>query len=180
MAADVSTIETERLRLRCWRHADRDAFAAMNADPAVMADLGGPLGRADSDRKYDHYLAVLDRFGFSRWAIEDPDGEFLGYAGVMPRRGKHPLGDHDEIGWRLVRSAWGKGLASEAARAALDDAFLRLGLDRVLAYTAADNPRSQAVMKRLSMERDASLDFSQTGSAGKAWRGLVWIARRSL
>ena len=109
MAADVPTIETERLRLLCWRHADRDAFAAMNADPVVMADLGGPLGRADSDRKYDHYLAVLDRFGFSRWAIEDPGGEFPGYAGVMPRRGKHPLGDHDEIGWRLVRSAWGRG-----------------------------------------------------------------------
>jgi RimJ/RimL family protein N-acetyltransferase len=63
----------------------------------------------------------------------------LGYAGVIPSRLDHPLGSHSEIGWRLVQRCWDHGYATEAARAALDDAFTRLGLAKVIAYTSLDN-----------------------------------------
>ena len=56
----------------------------MNSDPAATMDLGGPLSRADSDRKFDRYCAIDREYGFARWAVETSDGEFLGYAGVMP------------------------------------------------------------------------------------------------
>jgi RimJ/RimL family protein N-acetyltransferase len=75
-----------------------------------------------------------------------------------------------------MRHAWGFGYATEAARAALTDAFVRVGMDAVIAYTAADNLRSQAVMTRLKMRRDPSRDFT-TDYAIKGWRGLVWEAR---
>jgi RimJ/RimL family protein N-acetyltransferase len=97
----------------------------------------------------------------------------------MPSRPGHAIGPHIEIGWRLVRHAWGHGYATEAARAALNDAFARVGLAEVVAYTAPDNLRSQAVMTRLQLERDPSRDFTADYDSAKAWRGLVWIARHA-
>jgi RimJ/RimL family protein N-acetyltransferase len=170
-------IETPRLRLRGWLDADRDAFAAMNSDREVMRDLGGPLGRAASDAKLDRYVAAYDQHGFCRWVIEDRDGGFLGYCGAMPSLGDHPLGPHVEIGWRLVRKAWGCGFASEAARAALDDVFDRVKLVEVVSYTAPDNSRSQRVMERLGLRRDPSRDFTVDYDNVGRWRGLVWVAR---
>ncbi len=153
-------IDTPRLRLRNWQDADREAFAALHADAEVMHDLGGPIDRAASDEKLDRYMAAFERHGFSRWVIENRNGDFLGYAGVMSREGDHPLGPHCEVGWRLVRRAWGQGYATEAARASLDDVFSRLRLTEVVSYTAPDNVRSQRVMERLRLKRDPSRDFT--------------------
>jgi RimJ/RimL family protein N-acetyltransferase len=80
----------------------------------------------------------------------------------------------------LVRHAWGHGYATEAARAALSDAFTRVGLTEVLAYTALDNLRSQAVMDRLQLRRDPSRDFTADYDTVKGWRGLVWVARSTM
>jgi RimJ/RimL family protein N-acetyltransferase len=170
-------ISTPRTQLRCWEDADRDAFAAMHADPEVMQDYGGPISRRESDAKLDRYVAAYHQHGFCRWAIEGREGAVLGYAGIMPSRRDHPIGSHLEIGWRLMRQAWGHGYATEAARAALNDGFARMRFAEVVAYTAPDNLRSQAVMNRLPMRRDPSRDFTADYDAIKAWRGLVWVAR---
>jgi RimJ/RimL family protein N-acetyltransferase len=176
---DAMEIDTPRARLRCWEPTDGDAFAAMHADPEVMHDYGGPISRRESDAKLDRYAATYRRHGFCRWAVEDRAGTFLGYAGIMPSRPGHPLNSHFDIGWRLVRHAWGHGYASEAARVALNDAFTRIGLAEVVAYTSIDNLRSQAVMERLHLLRDPSRDFTADYDSIKGWRGLVWVARRS-
>ena len=149
----------------------------MSADPDVMRDLGGPINRAESDAKLDSYMAAFDRHGICHWALEDQNGNFLGYAGIMPRPPDHPLGFHFAVGWRLVRGAWGHGYATEAARAALEYAFTSMGLAEVMAYTAPDNHKSQAVMARLGLERDRSRDFTVEDDRVGAWRGLVWVAR---
>lgn len=175
----MMVIDTVRTRLRPWRDDDGELFAALNADPEVMDDLGGPIGRAASDAKLANYRAAYRHHGLSRLAIETRDGRFLGYAGVMPSNAGHPLGAHFEIGWRLMRHAWGQGYASEAAAAALRDAFGRAGLTEIFAYTARDNARSQAVMDRLRMTRDPSRDFSVSDTKIGIWHGMVWIARPS-
>jgi RimJ/RimL family protein N-acetyltransferase len=173
-------IETERLRLRVWEEADRDHFARLNADPIVMSDLGGPLSRDDSGAKLDRYLKAWGSNGYGRWLVETIGGTFLGYCGVMPVRADHPIGIHDEIGWRLIRKAWGHGYATEAARAALVDVFRRVKLMEVLGYTDAQNIRSQAVMRRLGLRRDASRDFAIYSDRLGTWRGLVWTAHETL
>lgn len=169
-------IETARLRLRPWDEADRAAFAALHADPAVMQDYGGPMARAESDAKLDRYMAAFRRTGFCRWAVETRQGAFLGYAGIMPSAADRPLGAHVDIGWRLLRAAWGRGCATEAAAAALRDAFARIGLHEVLAYTAPDNARSQAVMTHLALRRDPARDFTITYDGIGLWQGQVWFA----
>ena len=179
MISSPATLDTPRLRLRRWPDADRAAFAAMNAHPGVMADLGGPLSRQASDAKFDRYAAVFAGHGFGRWQVETRDGEFLGYAGVLPSAPDHQIGPHFEIGWRLNRSAWGHGYATEAAQAALQDAFVRAQLPEVLAYTAPDNLRSQAVMAKLRLQRDAARDFTLHNDRG-TWHGWVWVARPAL
>ena len=159
-------IRTDRLILRPWRDADRPAFAAMNADPEVMHDFPAPLGRAECDLKLDRYQTTIDRRGYGRWAMERrEDGLFLGYVGPMPIWDDHPCAPGVEIGWRMIRPVWGCGYASEGAAAALRDGFERAGLTEIVAYTAADNHRSRAVMRRLSMTRDAARDF-QDPAAG--------------
>lgn len=169
-------IETARLRLRSWEDADREAFAALHADSEVMHDYGGPIDRAKSDAKFDRYVAAYGRDGFSRWAVETLNGDFIGYVGVMNADIPACLGRHAQIGWRLHRSVWGLGYASEAALAALRDVFARCGLPEVLAYTGADNARSQAVMRRLDLYRDPTRDFEETFD-GALWQGMVWVAR---
>jgi RimJ/RimL family protein N-acetyltransferase len=170
-------IRTKRLELLPWRDEHRASFAEMHADPAVMHDLGGPIGRAESDAKLDRYSASYAEHGLSRWAVETVDGDFLGYAGVMPRlSSEHPLGAHFEIGWRFTRSAWGHGYATESAKAALDDAFRRAGLKEIVSYTSADNLRSHAVMARLELQREPWRDFTAEYERVGRWRGLVWVA----
>ena len=176
IAGTTVEIRSERLTLRNWRESDRAAFAALNNAPEVTQDLGGPLDRAGSDAKFDRYVTAFEKHGFCRRALEDDGGHFLGYAGVMPSRPHHPLGPHADIGWRLRRSAWGRGFATEAARAAFRDIFARVQLKEVLAYTSADNLRSRAVIGRLNMQRAAALDYFEP--LGKeTWHGMVWIAR---
>jgi RimJ/RimL family protein N-acetyltransferase len=168
-------LDTPRLRLRCWLEADRDALGAMHTDPEVMLDYGGAISRAASDAKLDRYAAAFDQYGVCRWAVEARNGDFLGYTGIMPSFPGHPLGSHMEIGWRLIRRAWGYGYATEAAQAAMVDAFDRVGLKEVLAYTDPDNLRSQAVIARLRLQRDLTRDFTAHYDGIGAWRGLVWV-----
>ncbi len=175
MSRPVAPIATDRLILHAWAERHRAPFAAMHADPEVMADLGGPIDAQGAGAKLDRYAAGLRDHGVSRWAVEDPQGRFLGYAGVNWRAdANHPLGPHHEIGWRLVRNAWGHGYATEAARAALDHALALPHVYVVLSYTAPDNLRSQAVMGRLGLVRAAALDFTADYPGSGAWHGLVW------
>ena len=169
-------IKTERLLLSPCAERHLEAFAAMHADPEVMADLGGPIDRSESCRKLERYRAAQREHGISRWAIETSNGAFVGYAGVMPRMSKdHPLGAHFEVGWRLVRAAWGYGYATESAKAALHHAIRDVGLREIISYTSLDNRRSQAVMARLNLLRDPSRDFTLQTRTGQPWRGLVWL-----
>jgi RimJ/RimL family protein N-acetyltransferase len=149
----------------------------MHADPEVMKDVSCTLTRSQSDDKMDRYRAAFERYGFCRWAVDDSSGKFIGYVGVMPISASCPVAPGFDIGWRLVRSEWGNGLASEAAAAALEDVFARTSLSEILSFTAPDNVRSQAVMRKLDLRRDRNRDFV-TEVDGRQWSGWVWVADR--
>lgn len=131
----------------------------MNADPEVREHLGDLLSRDQSDASVAQYQADFDRRGYGWWAVEvRGTGEFIGFAGLDPVDDGMPF-TGVEIGWRLARSAWGQGYATEAARAVLAYGFDTLGLPEILAVTTSTNHRSQAVMRRIGMIRDPADDF---------------------
>ncbi len=172
-------IQTERLILRSWRDADREPYAALNADPEVMQHFPTPLTRQESDASIDGHIASIAAHGWGNFAVERrADGALLGHVGVKPTEANLPFGGDPELGWRLARHAWGQGYASEAARAVIAHAFERLRFGRVTAFTAIENLRSQAVMERIGMVRRPDLDFDHPGvpKGHRLERHVVWEA----
>ena len=153
-------MRTERLLMRRWQPADRGPFAAMNADPEVMAHFPATLDRAASDAFVDRIEAGFDANGFGLWALERLDtGQFIGFTGLSVARFEAHFTPAVEIGWRLSRPAWGHGFATEAARRALRAGFEEYRLAEIVSFTAAGNAASQAVMRRIGMRRDPAEDF---------------------
>jgi RimJ/RimL family protein N-acetyltransferase len=158
--------ETERLRLREWDGPDEARFYAVMNTPAVMQHLGGVQTPEGWHQAFERLRLYQREFGHTFWIVEDKaSGEMLGFCGLKrvnsPGAGEELTGT-PEIGWRLRESAWGKGIAKEAAIAAFDLAFDRFGYKQVIAMTIPANVESQGLMKRLGMTRAGQLDFTDT------------------
>lgn len=172
-------IRTARLVLREWREADRDDWAAMNADPQVMEFFPSTLDRTQSDAAFDRISTALEERGWGLWAVEH-EGRFLGFTGLSPVGFEAPFTPATEIGWRLRRDAWGFGFAIEAARAAMAFAFDDLGIPELVSFTSVANARSRAVMERLGMTHDPADDFDNPNLAvGSPLRPHVLFRRRA-
>jgi RimJ/RimL family protein N-acetyltransferase len=157
---------TERLILREWDEPDETRFYAIMNTPTVMQHLGGVQTPAAWREAFKRLRLYQRELGHTFWIVEDKaSGEILGFCGLKrvnsPGAGAELTG-MPEIGWRLRESAWGKGIAKEAAIATLNLAFDRFGFDRVTAITIPANVESQGLMKRLGMTRAADLDFTDT------------------
>lgn len=149
--------------MRGWRPADREPFAAMNADPEVMEHFPAMLSRAESDTFVDRIEAAFARDGFGLWALEVTEtGAFIGFTGLIMQTFEAHFTPAVEVGWRLARTAWGHGYASEAARAALAYGFDHASLTEIVSMTTVANTRSQAVMRRIGMTRDPADDFEHS------------------
>jgi RimJ/RimL family protein N-acetyltransferase len=149
-------LTTDRLILRGFLDSDRDAFAAMNADPAVMEHFPATLDRAASDAMLDRIRERWRADGHGLWAVERrSDASFLGFTGLA----RLPWLEPPEVGWRFVPSAWGHGYATEAGLASLRFGFETLAMPEIVSVTTVGNERSQAVMRRLGMHRDPADDF---------------------
>ncbi|MEV7614229.1 GNAT family N-acetyltransferase [Streptomyces sp. NPDC089799] len=171
-------MRTERLLLRAWRESDLGPWAAMNADPEVREYFPGVLTREQSEACAAAFQADLERRGWGWWAVEvRATGEFIGFAGLDPVDEGMPF-TGVEAGWRLARTAWGHGYATEAARAVVAHGLEYLRLPEVLAVAAAGNRRSRAVMHRIGMTRDPAEDFDDpTVPAGPLRPSVVYRLR---
>jgi RimJ/RimL family protein N-acetyltransferase len=150
-------LETERLILRRFTEADEDKLFELNSDPAVMRYLTGgkPYSREVSQREIVRYLTYYERFaGFGYWAaIERASGDFLGWISLKPQEGvrRDTSPAEVELGYRLRQAAWGKGYATEGARALIRKGYAELGVQRVVANTMTVNIASRRVMEKVGM-----------------------------
>ncbi len=181
MTGATPELHTERLLMRGWTSADRDAFAEMNADPEVMEHFPSTLTREQSDAFVDRIERVFAEHGYGLWVLER-NGVFLGFTGLwVPAFHASFMDDlpHPvvEVGWRLRRDAWGHGYATEAARASIEFGFETLGLPQVVSFTVVGNLRSQAVMKRLGMTLLTPYDHPVPGH--EPLPSVCYVLRRS-
>lgn len=147
-------LETQRLTLRRFTPDDVDLLADLDSDPDVMFWITG--GRTTTREEIERdvlpaFVSYYERYdGYGFWAaIERATGEFLGWFHFRPAPG-HPV-DEPELGYRLRRSAWGKGIATEGSIALIDKGFRDHGVRRVLAETMAVHDASRRVMEKAGM-----------------------------
>jgi ribosomal-protein-alanine N-acetyltransferase len=141
-------LHTERLIIRPFVMADRAAMQPIYDDPEVMRHITGTTG--DPSEWVASYIREQRRRGYTFWALEERDtGEVIGEAGLAPYEG----GPHLELGYLLRRDRWGRGLATEAARAVLDAAFDGLGATQVVAIVDFGNDASLNVARKIGFVR---------------------------
>jgi RimJ/RimL family protein N-acetyltransferase len=146
MKAAPPELLTDRLRLRQFESSDIDAYAALCADPEVMEFLGGPLSREDAWRQMAFFRGHWAFRGYGLYAVEErATGEMVGRVGYLNPEGWPGF----EVGWTLRRSAWGRGFATEAAAAAIDQAFNHMDADVIISLIAPGNAGSIRVAERL-------------------------------
>ena len=156
----MTIIRTKRLIIRNWQERDRAFFHRINSDDKIMEFFPFRRDRAASDALMDEMRADIAAEGCGWTAAEEIEtGECIGFIGLHPVEieGVAPQGSY-EIGWRLAPEFWGKGFATEGARALVDFAFDTLSLDEVISFAVWNNRRSTAVMERLGMRYDRNFD----------------------
>lgn len=154
-------IETTRLILRPWREEDRAAFIRIINTPVMMADFGGAKDRAGIDRIFDKRVNDQARGGHSFWAVELHDGELVGSVGIRTAYDypDTPVEGMRELGWRIAEAHWRKGIAREAAEAAIEWGWANTDAPFLAAWTTEANFRSWGLMERLGMTRRCDLGF---------------------
>jgi RimJ/RimL family protein N-acetyltransferase len=156
----MATLQTPRLLLRGWRDSDIEPWVQMNADPRVAEFFPRAFTREASESSALRLRENFERLGYGWWVVEVRGGpSFAGIVALQDVPFEADFTPALEIGWRFAPQCWGRGYATEGARAALDHAFNSLGRDEVVAMTAVPNARSQRVMQRLGMTRDLRADF---------------------
>jgi RimJ/RimL family protein N-acetyltransferase len=153
-------IDTDRLVLRRWEPRDAEPFAALNADPRVMEYFSNTLSPKESNAIIDIIEKRIDKNGFGLWATELKSSRiFVGFIGLNVPGYTLPFSPCVEIGWRLAFEHWGKGYATEGARAALTFGFEKMRLAEIVSFTTERNIRSRRVMEKIGMVREVAGDF---------------------
>lgn len=149
-------LETSRLQLRTFALQDAQDLFHLNADPLVLKYTGDLAFKDENEASdfilhYDHYR----EYGYGRWAVIDRESEvFLGWCGLKYSSEKKET----DIGFRLQRRYWGKGFATEAAKACMNYGFTELGLTRIVGRAQTKNIPSLKVLEKIGMTLIANFE----------------------
>lgn len=167
-------LKTSRLRLREWRPADEEPMAFINRDPEVTRYLNRPVDEAAIGAFFALVTEHWSTHGFGFWAIElrqsSGPNPLIGFVGIAYPTFLPEVADRPELGWRLARSAWGQGYATEAATAARDDAFRRLDFPEVISIVHPQNGRSQRLAAKLGMAHERQVHNPVLGQRTDVWQ----------
>jgi RimJ/RimL family protein N-acetyltransferase len=167
----VIEIETEKLLLRGWREENVEPYARLCADPEVMRYIGGgaTMTREQSERQIWQFVRHWEEHGFGLWAMEEKaTGAFVGFVGLAHQEDWTEGPHKTEVGWRLAREFWGRGLATEGAKASVAYGFEKLGLEGIISIIQPENTASRRVAEKAGL----------TPRGKTLWRNeaVVWYA----
>lgn len=172
---DITTLQTARLLLRPWRPEDLDPVFAINGDAGSMRHFASTMTRAESDAWAERMQTHMEAHGWGFWVVEERGGApFVGVVGLMTIPWQSRFTPAVEIGWRIAPAFRRRGMAAEAARAALDFGFGTLGLAEVVAFTVAGNAASWRLMERLGMRADGEFDHPRLPVGHSLRRHLLY------
>jgi RimJ/RimL family protein N-acetyltransferase len=165
----MTEIETDRLLLRRWREEDLGSYARICSDQEVMRYVTGPLTREQSEEQIARFIRHWEERGFGLWAVEHKALDaFIGFIGLLYQNDWPEDTHKTEVGWRLDRAYWGRGLATEGAVAGVRYGFEGLGLERIISIIHPANLASRRVAEKAGL----------TLRGETRWRGadVVWYA----
>jgi RimJ/RimL family protein N-acetyltransferase len=156
----MTTLKTKRLILRPWKETDLEPFAELNADPRVMEYFPSVLSRQQSDDLAKRISSKMEEQGWGLWAVSIPnEADFIGFIGLAKTTFDAHFTPAVEVGWRIAFPYWGKGYATEGAKAALEYGFEMLNLSEIVSFTAVQNTRSRRIMEKIGMHHDPKEDW---------------------
>lgn len=174
-------IKTARLILRPWKEEDLEQFAAMNADARVMKYFNSTINKEDSDAFARRMMQEMADQGWGRWVVTLKENDtFIGYVGLVHVPFDAHFTPAVEIGCRLLYEYWGKGYASEAAKAILEHAFTVLQMSEIVSFAVQENERARSVMEKIGMQHVEDGDFYHPALPDKhrfSWHVLYRITR---
>lgn len=157
----MKILETDRLILRTWQPNDIMPMAAINQDPKVMEYFPALQGLESTKQLIKKFTRHFEENGYTFYAVElKTDHTFIGFVGLAIANFEAHFTPATEIGWRIAAKYWGKGYATEAAKAVLQYAFTMLNLEEVVSFTAMDNTRSRRVMEKIVLYHNPTDDFN--------------------
>lgn len=154
-------IETERLYLRNWIEEDIAPYYSLNQHPKVIEFLREPL----TMQQVEDFIVAANqhqtKHGYTLWAVEPKNRPTcIGFIGLNYTTWEAPFTPAVEVGWRLDADWWGKGYATEGAKACLVYGFNTCGLQEIVSFTVSENNRSRRVMEKIGLIRDVNGDFA--------------------
>ncbi|GAF11581.1 acetyltransferase, GNAT family [Bacillus sp. JCM 19045] len=173
-------IETPRLTLRDWDTHDLPSFIKMNQDSDVMRFFPKLLSPAETTAFYERILHSFRENGYGLYAVEEKaSGEFIGFIGFNHASFEAPFTPCIEIGWRLRKEAWGKGYATEGAKACLAYGFNQLPLEEIVSFTAKINKPSIQVMKKLGLTYVQTFEHPTVALSSPLREHVLYQTKRS-
>lgn len=145
---------SKRLGFRNWKPEDLQEFAEINTDLEVMEHFPKPLSLKETENLMNRLEQHYSRFGFTYFATEIiGTGEFIGFIGLLNQDYRSDFTPNTDIGWRLKKSSWGNGYATEGAKRCLEYAFTEFKINQIISVCTVQNSKSEHVMKKIGMKK---------------------------
>lgn len=175
MKANNYLFTSSRLGFRSWRAEDLEEFSQLNADKAVMEHFPTTLSKKEVEELIKKLQLQYTKQGFTYYATEiKATGEFIGMIGLAYQEYPSPFTPAIDIGWRLKKSAWGKGYATEGAKCCLAYGFKELNLKQIIAVCPEVNQRSENVMQKIGMKKLGAFDHPKLADHSRLKKHLCY------